>query len=245
MRVRRLSTLFAFMAISAALWPPAALAGFVSSVTGAAAVVSAPADSSPGQFEADNLYHIWEESSGKLGSALTLDMGGTAGSYDGLSAFPGITLPKDTSYAATMIHFDPQTSSPAQSPIATVTFTSRIIGLALFGTSLDASDIYAHAATIYPHGLPNLFLQTRGIDFTHTDRFTISADGKTLSLQLTGGLTSIDQIRVFTTFAGVPEPSTLIVWCGIALVVAAGSRRRRILDWYANCPRMNATRLSP
>ena len=63
-----------------------------------------------------------------------------------------------------MIQLDPTSPYPTTPATASITFTNKIIGIALFGPSLDASDIYGNPTTVYPHGLPNLFLQTRGID---------------------------------------------------------------------------------
>ncbi len=207
-------------------------AGFVASVTGEAQVISPPASSVPGALVSNDLQ-VWDESSGKLSANLTLDLGGQPGSYDGLTNYTTLntTLSKGTAYNSVMIQLDP-TSPYRTAPVtASITFTSKIIGIALFGTSLNASDIYGNPTTVYPTGLPNLFLQTRGIDYTHADRLSISSNGETLSLQLPANFGIYDQIRVFTA-GSVPEPASLFVWSVIGLVLMVGAYPRRLFRPY-------------
>jgi hypothetical protein len=178
-------------------------------------------------FLTSDRYQAWQESTGKLSAPLKVDELGQSGSFDGLSNYKPLsgTLPAGTPYNSTMIQLDPGFVRHAQDPIASITFTGKIIGLALFGPSLDASDIYGNPSTIYPHGLPTLFTQGRGIDMLHNDRFSVSSNGRTLSLQLTAGFLELDEIRVFTApAASVPEPMSLAIWSGIGLVVAFKKR---------------------
>jgi hypothetical protein len=198
----------------------AAQAGFVASVSGQAQVIAAPASSAPGALTANELQ-VWDESSGKLSSSLSLDLGGTLGNYDGLTNYTslGVTLPKGTAYDSVMIQLDPTSPYSTQPVMGSITFTNKIIGVALFGPSLNSSDIYGFPKTIYPTGLPNLFLQTRGIDYTHSDRLSISNNGMTLTLQLPANYGMFDQIRVFTAASGAPEPASLFVWSTMGLMV--------------------------
>jgi len=217
-----------------------AQAGFVASVTGDAVVIAPPASSMPGALTSNELQ-VWDENTGKLSSNLTLDLGDHPGSYDGLTNYStlGTTLQAGTSYDSVMIQLDPKAPYPTQPVTASVTFTNKIIGVALFGTSLNASDIYGYPKTVYPTGMPNLFLQTRGIDYTHADRLSISSNGKTLSLQLPAMYGVFDQIRVFTAVSGAPEPASFFVWSAMGLVLVGracpgrllrsfGSRRRKL-----------------
>jgi hypothetical protein len=224
--------------IAAAICPFAmahpAQAGFVASVTGSADVISAPVSSTPGSL-VSNSYQVWDESSGKLSANLAVDLAGQPGNYDGLTNYTpiGTTLAKATAYDSVMVQLDPTSPYPTVSPTASITFTNKIIGLALFGTSLDASDIYGNPTTVYPHGLPNLFLQTRGIDYTHADMLSISSNGKTLSLQLPATYGIFDQIRVFTA-SSVPEPASLLVWSAIGLVFVGRAGPIRVLRAYTS-----------
>lgn len=210
-----------------------ASAGFVASVSGDAVVISPPASSMPGSLLSNDLQ-VWDESTGKLSSNLTLDLAGKPGNYDGLTNYStlGTTLKQGTSYDSVMIQLDPKAPYSTQSITATINFTNKIIGLALFLPSLDASDIYGSKTTVYPHGLPNLFLQTRGIDYTHADRISISSNGKSLTLQLPAMYGVFDQIRVFTATSGVPEPASLVLWSAIGLIVVGrGGPKRWLLSY--------------
>jgi hypothetical protein len=214
---------------------PAAHAGFIASTTGAIQVISAPAQAVPGAI-LSNDYQAWNESSGTISAPLQVDMLGQPGSYDGLSNFTALggTLAAGTKYETVMIQLDPKTTFPAQSPIASITFTGKIIGLALFGPSLNASDMYGNPSTVYPSSLPPIGTQGRGINRTHNDRFSISSNGMTLNLQLTAGFGAFEQIRVFLAPAvtSVPEPMSLAIWSSIGLVAVLKRRslRRRKLQ---------------
>jgi hypothetical protein len=216
--------------------PVSAQAGFVASVTGAAVVIAPPANCTPGVI-ASNQYQIWQESTGTFSGPVQVDLAGQTGSYDGLTNYTPLsaTLAKGTPYDSTMVQLNAPANVANISPMATITFTGKIMGLALFGTSLDATDIYGNPTTVYPHGLPTLFLQTRGIDFAHNDRLAISTDGKTLSLQLTSGLGAIDQIRVFTSTAQAPEPASLAIWAIGGVILGVRCRRSRANRRYSNC----------
>jgi hypothetical protein len=198
-----------------------AQAGFVASVSGDAQIIAAPPSSLPGALTSNEL-EVWSETSGKLSANLTLDLAGQPGNYDGLTNYStlGTTLKAGTSYESVMIQLDPKAPYSTQPVMGSITFTSKIIGVALFGPSLNASDIYGYPTTIYPTGMPNLFLQTRGIDYTHSDRLSISANGETLSLQLPANYGVFDQIRVFLAPAsGAPEPASILVWSTIGFVM--------------------------
>src|SRR5580704_11176705 len=210
---------------------PAAHAGFIASTTGAVNVIAAPPSALPGALLSNN-YQAWDESSGTISTPVQVNMLGQPGSYDGLSNFAPLsgTLANGTKYDSVMVQLDPKTTFPAQSPIASITFTGKIIGLALFGPSLNASDIYGNPSTTYPHGLPSIGTQTRGIDFTHDDRFSITNNGLTLNLQLTAGFGDFDQIRIFAApaVASVPEPASLAIWSGVGIAFVL--RRRSLLN---------------
>ena len=201
---------------------PAAHAGFIASTTGAVNVIAAPASALPGAVVSNN-YQAWDESSGTISTPAQVNMLGQPGAYDGLSNFSSLsgTLPTGTKYDSVMVQLDPKTTFPAQSPIASLTFTGKIIGLAIFGPALNATDVYGSPTTVYPSSLPPIGTQSRGVNMTHNDRFSISSNGLTLSLQLTAGFGAYEEIRVFVAPAvtSVPEPASLALWSGLGLVV--------------------------
>lgn len=219
-------------AMVAAAWmasPSSASAAFVVSVSGSGSLVAPPADASPGAFESDT-FSVWEESSGATSADLAVDFNGTPGSYQGNSDYSalGTTIAAGTQVSSTLIHLDP-VSAAVGAVKATITFSNGIIGIALFGSSLDASDILGAPGTIYPTGtVPNAGLDTRGIDLRANDRFTVSADGKTLEVNFTANGAGFDQIRVLTS--GVPEPASLAIWSLAGLGFGGGRwwRRRKL-----------------
>src|SRR5579863_8581293 len=134
----RLLVCFSSIALLLLLAFPSAHAGFVAGVSGNAVVISPPPSSVPGALVSNN-YQVWDETSGKLSANLSVDLAGQPGNYDGLTNYSslGAALPKGTAYESVMIQLDPTSPYPARSPVASITFTNKIIGLALFGTSLD------------------------------------------------------------------------------------------------------------
>jgi hypothetical protein len=208
-------------------------AGFVASVTGDAVVISPPTSSIPGKLVSNDLQ-VWDENTGKLSANVSVDLAGQPGNYDGLTNYSklGATLSTGTAYDSVMIQLDPTAPYSTKPVMASITFTNKIIGITLFGTSLNASDIYGNPTTVYPTGLANLFLQTRGIDYTHADLLSISSNGETLTLQLPANYGIFDQIRVFTAASGVPEPASLLVWSAIGLVLVGWACPSRLLGPY-------------
>lgn len=204
-----------------------ASAAFVTSVSGDATLIAAPADATPGALQSDG-YSVWDESTVTLASDFDVDHDGTAGSYQGNNDFSGFatTLAAGTKVNSSIIHLDPPTD--VVSLQAVITFANSIVGISLFNPSLDNGDPIFGTGTIYPTGtVPTVGLDTRGIDHRVNDTFEISADGKTLTVHFTANFAGFDQIRVLTS--GVPEPASLAVWSVLGSVVGGGSwlRRRR------------------
>ena len=92
--------------LSAASLP--AHAGFVASVSGDAQIIAAPASSVPGALVSNDLQ-VWDETTGKIKSNLTLDLGGQPGNYDGLTNYTPLntTLTAGTAYDSVMVQLDP------------------------------------------------------------------------------------------------------------------------------------------
>ncbi len=200
-----------------------ALAGFAKTVTGNGVLIAAPSSDLPGAI-ANSQYVVFNESSGVLTSTLTLDESGAdQGGHNGLSTFVPITLAAGTQYGTTLIQLDPNQSGSVNSGAAVIHFSSKILGIALTSSTLDATDIYGHAGTTYPTGTAN-----RGIDATREDKFTIAANGLNLNVNLDASNFGFDQIRIFTAAATpVPEPGTLMIWLTSGGLVGALALRRR------------------
>jgi len=211
-----------------------AFAGFATSVSGNGALVSPP---SSALGDVSTQYQVWNESSGTLSSALTVENNGAVGSYSGMSPGTSTTLAAGTSYGSTFVQLNPGIDGTVHSGMAFINFSTAIIGVALSGTtngvpgSLDLSDKYGAAGTTYPTGYsvpPN----NRGILDKTNQFFTILNGGKELEVQLTANFDGFKELRVFTqggSVGAVPEPASMVVWTVLGSVVAGGAwyRRRR------------------
>ena len=180
--------------------------GFATSVTGNGVLVAPPASVVPGA-SSNSDYVVFNERSGALASSVTLDESGTDhGGHDGLSTFVPVTLPAGTLFGTTLVQLDPEQAGKVTSGAAVIHFSSKILGIALRSSTLDATDVYGHPGTTYPTGNP-----IRGIESTHDDKFTIAANGLNLEVNFDASNFDFDQIRVFTS-SPVPEPASLLTW---------------------------------
>lgn len=227
--------ILAVAALSAS-WPVTALASFGVTVSGDAVQISPPpADATRGSLQPTDggmdLYATWFESAGNIPvGGLDVDHDGRLGSFSGDqfqdAAFVSdlaTTLAAGTPYRSYIIHFDPIKNYTVPSgPVATFAFDHRIIGMSLFGPSLDAGDLagLGAAGTLYPTGLVK-----RGLDEANNkDQFTVSAFGNVLTVDLTANGSGFDQLRVFTT---APELGALTIWLAIGIVILAAVLWRR------------------
>jgi len=222
----RKSILAGIAAFTLLLFATPLFAGFATSVTGNGALVAPPASA---VADTSTLYQVWNESQGTLSTTFSVENNGAPGSYNGLSPGTSTTLTSGTPYGTTLVQLNPGLAGTVHSGFADITFSSKIIGIALRGVSLDATDIYGHPGTVYPtgYGTPS---DNRGIDFRTNDRFTILSGGTELKVGFTTNNFSLDEIRVFTAgsaTSGVPEPASLVVWSLVGIVVTGGSWWRR------------------
>jgi len=211
-------------------------AGFATSATGAnggvAALVSPPASA---LGDVSTAYQVWNESSGTLSSSVTLENNGAVGSYSGVSPGTPTVLGSGTTYGTTFIQLNPGINGTVNSGMAIIDFSSKIIGIALSGTtagvpgSLDKTDQYGAPGTTYPTGYTNPS-NNRGIIGKNNDLFTITNGGTELEVHLTAQFDGFKELRVFTaggSASGVPEPASLAVWSLLGTVVAGGKWWRR------------------
>jgi len=211
-------------------------AGFATSAVGAnggsAALVSPP---SSALGDVSTAYQVWNESSGTLSSSVSLENNGAVGAYSGVSPGTSTTLTTGTPYGTTFIQLNPGIDGTVNSGQAIINFSSKIIGIALSGTtggvpgSLDNTDQYGAPGTTYPTGYTNPS-NNRGIIGKTNDFFTIMNGGTELEVHLTAQFDGFKELRVFTaggSASGVPEPASLAVWSLLGTVLVGGSFWRR------------------
>jgi hypothetical protein len=229
-------SLFVGAAALTLLYASPTFAGFATTVTGAgggsAALVSPP---SSALGDVTTAYQVWNESSGTISSNVTLENNGAVGSYSGVSPGTSTTLTTGTPYGTTFIQLNPGVNAVVHSGEAIIQFSSKIIGIALSGTTagvpgtLDTTDKYGAAGTTYPTGYtsPN---NNRGIIGKNNDLFTITNGGTELEVKLTANFDGFKELRVFTaggSASGVPEPASLAIWSLFGTVFAGRNWWRR------------------
>jgi len=202
-----------------------AFAGFATSVSysgptggGQGAFLVSPPSSALG--DVNKAYQVWNESSGTLSSSVSLENNGAVGSYSGTSPGTSTTLAAGTAYGTTMVQLNPGVSGTFHAGEAIIMFSSKIIGLALSGTtngvpgSLDKTDVYGAAGTTYPTNYSSPY-NNRGIIGKSNEMFTITDGGLELIVNLTANNGGFKELRVFTSGSspsGVPEPASISIW---------------------------------
>lgn len=218
-------------------------AAFGVSVSGKAIQLIAPAKAGPGDLVANN-YEVWYEGTRTLDTDLKVDLTNQTGSFEVKDILPtdGGTIQAGKTVDSYVAHLDicreckilcrkfGKNGIMDKLLTATLTFDKPILGLALFSGTLDESD-YLGMDTLYPTGNDKRGLGAKGLG----DFFTVSADGKTLTLDWSVMNKDFDQMRIFTGTGGfsgggngVPEPTSLAIW-GVGLLIPAvrWSRRSR------------------
>ena len=133
-------------------------AGFATSAVGAGGGSATLLPSAPSSALGDisTAYQVWNESSGTLSTTFSVENNGSYGtgseSYSGVSPGTPATLTSGTPYGTTMIQLNPGVDTTIKSGEAIIMFSSKIIGIALSGTtggvpgSLDKTDLYGGRA---------------------------------------------------------------------------------------------------
>jgi len=211
-----------------------AFAGFAVSATGnvpgtLSGLVTPPANA---QANTALTYQIWNEQQGTLASPVAVDNNGAVGSYSGLSPGTPTVLGAGTPFGTTYVQLNPGVNAVVHSGVATILFSSKIIGLALSFTNLTATNSLGAPGTTYSAtggGPSNNFGSVVG---KTNQFFTITDGGKELQVALGANFDGFKDIRVFTAGNStvVPEPASLIVWTVLGTVVSGGAfwRRQRL-----------------
>ena len=175
-----------------------------------------------GKYESSNYIYLFTESKNYtlqndlyVDHLVTTDTNGWISSSDSLT--PG-TLPSGTKINVYLIHFDPYASNNT-SLNGSITFSNKIIGLEVKKTSLNNSDFLGFASNYATD--QNL----RGLELNNQDKFSISNNQKTISLDLFTNV-SLDEVRIITA---TPIPSSIFILIAgvITLFTTIGIRKKR------------------
>jgi hypothetical protein len=177
-------------------------------------------------------YHIWNEQQGTLSSPVAVDNDGTPGSYSGLSPGTPTVLGAGTAFGTTYVQLNPGVDGVVHSGVATILFSSKIIGLALSAANLQATNSLGASGTTYFSGPGDPNNNGGSVVGKSNQFFTITDGGLELQVALTANFDGFKDIRVFTAGNStvVPEPASLIVWSVLGTVVTGGAfwRRQRV-----------------
>jgi hypothetical protein len=181
--------------------------------------------------DTSSTYQIWNEQQGTLASSVSLAADGTQGSFSGVSAFNPTTLGAGTAFGTTYIQLNTGAvgAVPGGSGIATILFSTKILGLALTASNLTNTNSLGAPGTTYPSGQGGPNNNGGSIVGKNNQFFTITDGGRELEVQLTSQFQGFKDIRVFTAgnSTTVPEPASLIVWSLLGTVVSGGAWWRR------------------
>jgi hypothetical protein len=207
-------TRFGFSLLAAIVAIGSARADIVGT-TGSAIAVPAPASVIPQDTESNTAVLVYFERSQVLGSDLQVDANGP-----GLWTAPsGSSIAAGTAISSYYLHADKIGDSAVGVPYSgSVTFDEPIIGVIGVWNRLNTSNFLGNPATAYSS------LANRGWEFSASEFFSISGDGKTLTFQNSNS-TVADQLRIVTS--AVPEPGTGLLASIAGLGLLATRRPRR------------------
>ena len=224
--------LVGFSALGVLCCAAPAFAGFAVSATGNVPGTMNGLVTPPPNAVADTAttYQIWNEQQGTLSSSVAVDNIGTPdGNYSGQSPGTPGTLSAGTAFGTTYIQLNPGINGVVHSGVATILFSSKIIGLALTPSNLQNTNIYGAPGTTYPSGPGDPNNNGGSIVGKSNQFFTITDGGLELQVALTANFDGFKDIRVFTANNSslVPEPASMIVWSVLGTVLSGGAWFRR------------------
>jgi len=167
----------------------------ITSTSGAAQKIAAPADITTGKLESDTIIHAFEERSSVTTSqtiSLDITQPGTVPGTSGSNLSPG-SIPQGTVVNSHYIHYDKVGGSDTiKSATGSVTFGEDVLGLIISLSALTATNATLGApGTTYPTG------SSQHIELNDGTMITLSSDRRTVSVTLRVTCCA-DNIRVIT-----------------------------------------------
>ncbi|MEM7454580.1 MAG: sulfatase-like hydrolase/transferase [Planctomycetota bacterium] len=188
---------------------------YVSAFENIVVVESSPVSLEVGETTGPAPSLILEKQHATLQSALTVDAGGSPGTYDFDNPPAGASIAEGMTVDSFLLHFDPTSSASAS---ASVTFDNAIVGVIAGEALLEASDDLAFSNPDF-YDTAGSGDQLRGLDFHDSgsdDGFTISNDRRTLSVTLQSTAGTLDELRVVTASSKPAEvvPEAVLITKG-------------------------------
>jgi hypothetical protein len=222
--------LVGFSALGVLLYAAPAFAGIALSATGNVppTLLPGPGLISPPANAVTNTsltYQIWNEQAGTLSAPLALDNNGAVNTYSGLSPGTPTTLAAGTPFGTTYVQLNPGVNGTVNSGVATILFSSKIIGLALSPSNLIATNVFGAPGTTYYSGGGTPNNNGGSIVGKNNQFFAITDGGRELEVGLAAQFDGFKDVRVFTAnnSSVVPEPASLIVWSVLGTVLTGGA----------------------
>lgn len=203
-------------ALTFAVVAPTSASGSIVDATGAIQIIPPPPAVTIDALQSDTtIFGFAEQQGAVLTAPLTVDAA-VPGTYSLAAQINNkAKLPAGTHVDSHLFTSDPLTKQGGGNRVGTVTFDSEILGVIVARSPLANSDHLGASGTSYPGAFNYRELELKPAS-TGGDTFTISADRKTLSLDLRTDK-FFDQVRVITghvsalstAIVGTPDPVTL------------------------------------
>lgn len=166
--------------------------GEIVGTCGDAQLVPPPPDVTEGGYASNDRITVFNEQQNVTLSASIVVDAWEPGLYDDNGDLGTRAIPAGTRVSSHYIHYD-STSVVGHSANGCVTFDNKIIGVVERDLNLANTNTLGAGGVNYPG-----FLADRGYELGANDAFTISDDGKKLTINNTWTLAGVDDLRVIT-----------------------------------------------